>query len=228
MRRQSLPPPKLWAYDSSTITRPTEDLNVAKPSCLPGSNIKSRIADAAITRTDVLSCLHGLVSVLLTTGLLKDSRQLLQCRLSSQAMACTGLFGTMRTLTKIATAAASQLPVRSEAISASRANTKLVEWSWIRGLPKDRAKTVERPAPEIVVLVNESHEQHPHLDCAVEDDNDLIITPPNSERPSANSTRPTPRPGSERASSSVSYTSTDDSEAGQNQKDSHGTRPRGH
>ena len=109
----------------------------------------------------------------------------------------------------------------SEVISASffvleRVNTKLVEWSWIRGLPKDRAKTVERPAPEIVVLVNESHEQHPHLDCAVEDDNDLIITPPNSERPSANSTRPTPRPGSERASSSVSYTSTDDSEAGQN------------
>lgn len=53
MRRQSLPPLKLWAYDSSTITRPTEDLYVVKPSCLPGSNIRSRIADAAITRTDV-------------------------------------------------------------------------------------------------------------------------------------------------------------------------------
>ena len=32
-----------------------------------------------------------------------------------------------------------------------RVNTQLVEWSWIRGLPKDKAKTVERPAPEIVV-----------------------------------------------------------------------------
>jgi len=124
---------------------------------------------------------------------------------------------------KIATAAASQLPVRFEATSASflglkRVNTQLVEWSWIRGLPKDKAKTVERPALEIVVFVDESHEQHPHLDCAVEDD--LIIAPPNSERPSANSTRPTSRPGSERTSSSVSYTSTDDSEAGRNQKDS--------
>ena len=54
------------------------------------------------------------------------------------------------------------------------------------------------------MLVNESHEQHPHLDCTVEDDNDLIITPSNSER----------------TSSSVSYNSMDDSEAGQNQKDS--------
>ena len=83
MRRQSLPPLKLWAYDSSTITRLTEDLNVVKPSCLLGSNIKSRIADATITRTDVLSRLHGLVSVLLITSLPKDSQQLLQCRLSS-------------------------------------------------------------------------------------------------------------------------------------------------
>lgn len=70
------------------------------------------------------------------------------------------------------------------------------------------------------MFADESQEQHPHLDCAVEDDNDLIIAPPNSERPSANSTLPTSRPGSERTSSSVSYTSTDDSEAGQNQKDS--------
>jgi hypothetical protein len=44
----------------------------------------------------------------------------------------------------------------SEATSASffglkRANTQLVEWSWIRGLPKDKAKTVQ-----IVVFADES------------------------------------------------------------------------
>ena len=43
----------------------------------------------------------------------------------------------------------------SEATSASffgleRINTKLVEWSWIRGLPKDKAKTVERPALKLL------------------------------------------------------------------------------
>ena len=48
-----------------------------------------------------------------------------------------------------------------EATSASflglgRVNTKLVEWSWIRGLPKDKAKIVERLALEIVVFVDES------------------------------------------------------------------------
>lgn len=65
-----------------------------------------------LTSTSLLSRRHGLVSVLLTTRLLKDSQQLLQCKLSSQGMACTGPFGTIGTF-KIATAAASQLLVRS-------------------------------------------------------------------------------------------------------------------
>ena len=48
----------LWSCGRMIITRPTEDLNVVKPSCLPGSNIKSRIADAALHVRTVRWCLN--------------------------------------------------------------------------------------------------------------------------------------------------------------------------
>lgn len=99
-----------------------------------------------------------------------------------------------------------------------RVNSKLAEWSWNRGRPKDKAKTFERLTPEIVVVVDESGKQRPRLDCVTEDDNDLIVAPPNSERPSAGSSCLASRPGSETASSSLSCTSTDDPEEGRKRK----------
>jgi len=198
-------------------------LYVVKPSCLPGSNIKSRIADAAITRTDV----HVIVISPSRPGIGAPNNESAQRQLATPAMQVVesgkGMYGAVRDDESFENSDSDREPIAgevSEATSASffglkRVNTQLVEWSWIRGLPKDKAKTVE-----IVVFADESQEQHSHLDGAVEDDDDLVVAPLNGERPSANSTLPTSRPGSERTSSSVSYTSTDDSEAGQNQKDS--------
>lgn len=197
--RLQTPYAKTVFASSSTITWSTEDLNVAKPSCSPGSNIKSRIADAAITRTDV----HVIAISPSRPGIGAPNNKSAQKQSAAPAMQVVKLGNGMyeavwddESFDENSDSGRESIAGEvSEATSASffglkRVNTQLVEWSWIRGLPKDKAKTVERPAPEIVVFVDDSHEQHPHLDCAVEDDNDLIIASPNSERPSANSTRP--------------------------------------
>lgn len=158
IRRQSLPPLKLWAYDSSTITWPTEDLNVVKPLCLPGSNIKSRIADSVITRTDV-----HVIAISPSRPGIGAPNESAQRQLATPTMQVVesgnGMYGAVWDDENFKNSDSSREPITgevSEATSVSffglkRINTQLVEWSWIRGLPKDKAKTVQ-----IVVFADES------------------------------------------------------------------------
>jgi hypothetical protein len=62
-----------------------------------------------------------------------------------------GMYGAVRDDENFKNSDSSREPITGEvyeATSASffglkRINTQLVEWSWIRGLPKDKAKTVQ-------------------------------------------------------------------------------------
>ena len=137
MRRQSLPL-KLWAYDSSTITRPTEDLNVVKPSCLPGSNIKSRVGDAAITRSDV----QVIAISPSRPGIGAPNNESAQRQLATPTMQVVesgnGMYGAVRDGENFENSDSGREPIAgevSEATSASffglkRVNAQLVEWSW--------------------------------------------------------------------------------------------------
>ncbi|KAF2799954.1 hypothetical protein K505DRAFT_370591 [Melanomma pulvis-pyrius CBS 109.77] len=81
-----------------------------------------------------------------------------------------------------------------------RINTKLTEWSFGKENPAELFK------PQIVVFP-EDYSLAPRFDCAVEDEEDfIIIAPPNSERTSANPSRRHSRPGSIHRSRSESYT----------------------
>lgn len=65
-----------------------------------------------------------------------------------------------------------------------RVNTKLTEWSWARG-------SLRTPSfkPQVVVFPEEDG-CPPHIDCAVDDEDSVMLAPPNSERTSANPSQP--------------------------------------
>ena len=134
-------------------------MNIVKPSCLPGSNIKSRITDAAITRTGV----HVIAISPSRLGIGAPNNEFAQRESPTPKMQVVesgnGMYEAVwddedfdENSNNGREPIASEV---SEATSASffgleRVNIKLVEWSWIRGLPKGKAKTVERPALKLL------------------------------------------------------------------------------
>jgi hypothetical protein len=67
----------------------------------------------------------------------------------------------------------------SSSTGLERVNSKLTEWSWVKDGPSGSVK------PQTVLSQNEGS-RAPQFDCAVDDEDLIIVAPPNSERTSGN------------------------------------------
>ncbi|PSN67412.1 hypothetical protein BS50DRAFT_574111 [Corynespora cassiicola Philippines] len=85
-----------------------------------------------------------------------------------------------------------------------RVNSKLTEWSWGRGTSSSSSPSSPSFNPQIVVFPGDDS-RAPQYDCTIDDEDLIIIAPPNSEMTSATpSSRPS-RPASAPTSRSASY-----------------------
>ncbi|OCK86358.1 hypothetical protein K432DRAFT_412727 [Lepidopterella palustris CBS 459.81] len=228
-RTQSLPPSKSWKkFEAKILPEPTVETYFAKTMSFPGPKAKSSIAGAAITRTDV-----HVVAISPAWPSDTDNQEPVRTYSATPTMQVVesgnGVYEVVwddvptdeykeksrKSSAGQALQAAGSFPLSG----LERVNSKLADWSWGKGMPKDKPKTPGQFRPETVVFPEESHESYPSFECAVEDDEDLIIiVPPNSEGPSTHASRRTSGPGSTSTSSgsrSLSYSDTENSEADQ-------------
>ncbi|KAF2473136.1 uncharacterized protein BDR25DRAFT_129036, partial [Lindgomyces ingoldianus] len=224
----SLPPLKLWtgqgdleagepfersktAMEESSSNRA---ISVKRVRSCPGPKTKSTLADTAITRTDVHVVAiapswsseefpatddDGIDLATPTMQIVESKTGCYEvvwddvqkepaieaggrCSSAGQALQAAGSFATK---------------------GLERVNTKLAEWSW----GKDSLTRSYKPR---IVVFPDDDGRNPQFGCAVEDDEDLvIIAPPNSERQSAIPSRHPSQPPSARMSRSVSHDDTE-------------------
>ncbi|KAF2865924.1 hypothetical protein BDV95DRAFT_612167 [Massariosphaeria phaeospora] len=222
----SLPPLKVWTDEPKDLAnkanKPTTrgqtkqarppKTTKHQPSC-PGPKTKSGIADPAVTRTDVHvvaiapSWMPGDTPNEDAIDPVTPTMQIVESKNGCYEVIWDDVQpeeddigpGRRGSTASQALHKANSSPVRG----LERVNSKLTDWAWGG---EDSPKPF---IPQIVVFPDDDGRTS-RFDCAVEDDEDcMVLAPPNSQRTSANASRRPSRPGSARHSRSCS---TDDAE----------------
>ncbi|KAF2190990.1 hypothetical protein K469DRAFT_735898 [Zopfia rhizophila CBS 207.26] len=216
----SLPPLQVWTGEDKK-SRPSPTKTVPRVSACPGPKTKSSVADTAITQTDVhvvavapswsnedlpASEQGGIDPATPTMQIVESGNGCYEVVWDDVPSDHDIRFKRHKSSTSHALHTAGLVAT----CGLERVNTKLTEWSWARRGLKNETKSPSFK-PQIVVFPDDDgRDSSPRFDCAVEEDEDLlIIAAPSSERASSNTARRPSQPASARMSRSASFEDTE-------------------